>query len=296
MRPPDFLIIGAARAGTTSLYFDLRRHPAIFMPSTKEPGNLLTDAVLSSDGRATYTRLFAQATANQLCGEATTSYSKLPDHLQVPQRAKQVCDQSLRIIFLVREPVARIVSQHRHELHTGRIDCGIDEAVRRWPRFINYSRYAMQIRPWIDAFGRDQVLIVRFETYIRQRQEAVEAITRFLGIECPVAVPHPSTRHNKAVGRRVLQRSVSRIARSKLYRRYLRGLISPRMKDRIRSLLPRPSLDIPPPSTDTVQRIVASIAADCLQLAQTMGISEPLWDLDEVAVRCKHRNERPQDE
>ena len=96
MRLPDFLIVGAQKAGTTSLYFDLLKNPAVFMPSDKELGNLLDDDVCTPPGRAAYAKRFRRARPDQLCGEATTSYTKLPDHPGVSDRARRVLRHAAR--------------------------------------------------------------------------------------------------------------------------------------------------------------------------------------------------------
>ncbi|MHC4218058.1 MAG: sulfotransferase domain-containing protein, partial [Planctomycetota bacterium] len=175
MRLSDFLIIGAMKAGTTSLYRDLLDNPAVFMPVEKEPANLLSDEVCTSVGRRAYARHFERARPDQVCGEATTGCAKLPDIPGVPQRAKRVLGPKVKAIYLVREPVSRIISQHHHERSSRKISCDIDTAVREHSRFIDFSRYAMQITPWLEALGPEQVMLVRFETYVAQRLETVAA-------------------------------------------------------------------------------------------------------------------------
>ncbi len=125
MRLPDFLIIGAQKAGTTTLYRDLLANPAIFLPIDKEPGNLCEDDLLTDTGRSAYARHFANASTDQLCGEATTSHTKRPDVLGVPARARRLLGDKLKVIYLVREPISRIISHHHHELTSSEVTCGI---------------------------------------------------------------------------------------------------------------------------------------------------------------------------
>ena len=116
MTLPGFLVVGAMKAGTTSLYRDLPTNPSVFMPIDKEPNNLLSDDVRTPQGLDDYARHFQRAGADQLCGEASTAYTMLPRHTGVPERALEVLGPDCRIIYLVREPVARIVSHHQHAL------------------------------------------------------------------------------------------------------------------------------------------------------------------------------------
>src|SRR5262245_34426917 len=85
---PDFLIVGAMKAGTTSLHRDLNLHPQIFLPEEKEPEGLCHDRVLSARGRRRYARLFRPSRAGQMRGEASTAYTKLPEWQGVPARAR----------------------------------------------------------------------------------------------------------------------------------------------------------------------------------------------------------------
>ena len=78
VRLPGFLIIGAMKAGTTTLYHDLLTNPQVFFPLDKEPGNLASHDVLGEDGRGRYASIFKTARPDQICGEASTTYTKLP--------------------------------------------------------------------------------------------------------------------------------------------------------------------------------------------------------------------------
>lgn len=87
MRRPDFLIIGAMKAGTTTLYRDLVDHPNIFLPEQKEPNTLV---MYGSDMRRIiddYASLFARSPQDAICGEASTAYTKRPDNEGVAARA-----------------------------------------------------------------------------------------------------------------------------------------------------------------------------------------------------------------
>ena len=123
LKLPDFLIIGAARSGTTSLYYSLRRHPGVFMPDLKEPFYLsFVDEIPEFTGlhflrermwtTRDYAELFAEAGDGQLLGEASTSYlymyeKTIANIQQVYGRAAE----SLRLIAILRNPVERTFSK-----------------------------------------------------------------------------------------------------------------------------------------------------------------------------------------
>jgi hypothetical protein len=283
VRLPDFLIIGAQKAGTTSLYFDLLKNPAVFMPSDKEPGDLLDDDVYAPPGRAAYAKRFKRARPEQVCGEATTGYTKLPDYAGVADRARRVLGADLKVIYIVREPIARIRSQHHHERFGDRISCGIDEAVRRYSRFVDYSRYTMQITPWIETFGRDQVFILQFESYIADRPTSVDAVSRFLGIDPAGDQVETDVVHNASSGKPVREGPFEIVRNTGIYRNLLRPLLSARARDSLRRfLLPSAPDRAETPSAETVRHIVDELTDDVRQLGEIMGMDTPVWNLGDA--------------
>lgn len=286
MRLPDFLVIGAMKAGTTTLYRDLDANPNIFMPDDKEPGNLLTDDVRSRRGRRAYARHFKRARGDQVCGEATTSYTKLPDHPGIAARARQVLGPDLKVVYVVREPVSRIISHHflwRFEP----VNRDIDEAVRRDPRFINYTRYAMQITPWLETFGPRQVLIFRFEDYVSDRGATIDAISAFLGVE-PASAARPTGEvHNRSAGHPLTRGPLAPVIRSHLYRRLVRPILGAGVRTRLRSaLLPKADGAHDNPSLETVDFILAELRDDLEKLRIVMARNDDVWDL--AAVRARY--------
>ena len=284
MKLPDFLIIGAQKAGTTSLYFDLLKNPAVFMPNDKELGNLLDDDVCTPRGRGAYANLFKRARPEQVCGEASTGYTKLPDHPGVPDRARRVLGADLKVVYIVREPISRIRSQHHHERYGARISCGIDEAVERYPRFVDYCRYTMQITPWIETFGRDHVLIVKFESYIAERPTMVDAVSRFLGIDPAGDRVETDVVYNASDGKPIREDRLA-LVHNAIYRRFVRPMLSHGVRDSLRRfLLPKAPGHAETPSTQTLRYIVDELADDVRRLGEIMGSGGPVWNLEDALV------------
>jgi hypothetical protein len=153
-RLPDFLIIGAMKAGTTTLYHDLMRHPRIFLPEVKEPDALLSDNIFTSRNLRKYAQFFHPASLDQLCGEASTTYTKRPTFEGVADRALRLLGENLKLIYIVRNPLQRTLSHHRFLYQLGLMEKDINRVIRSDPTLIDYSRYAMQIEPWLATFGR----------------------------------------------------------------------------------------------------------------------------------------------
>lgn len=181
MRMPDFIIIGAMKSATTTLQEQLSAQPGIFMSEPKEP-NFFSDDDQFAKGIGWYGGLFAPAGDGDLLGEASTHYTKLPTHPQTIARLKEQVP-SPRLIYVMRHPIDRLVSHYIHQWSMGLFNCDINEAVSRYVELTAYSRYAMQLQPYFEAFGRDAVLPVFFDHLVREPQAELERVCRFIGYQ-----------------------------------------------------------------------------------------------------------------
>ena len=127
--------------------------PGIYFPSVKEPHTLVFDDVLTPEGKRKYAALFQDARATQKCGEGSTGYSKIPLHKGVPERAKALLGDKLKVIYIVRNPVQRAISHHYHMYRAGDAPADFAEALEKIPLISLCSRYAFQIEPWIETAG-----------------------------------------------------------------------------------------------------------------------------------------------
>ena len=264
MRLPDFLIIGAMKAGTTTLFRDLLTNPEVFFPIDKEPESLCRDGVLTPAGLEEYGRLFAKAGPDQRCAEASTAYTKLPVFTGVVERAARVLPDHARFLYVVREPVARTLSQHRHEVAVGRLETTPDanEAVRRHPRYLDYSRYAMQLTPWLETFGPERVRVMVFEHYTGHRRETVAAVSEFLGITPRPELVDPERAFNKAEGRVRSKGALAWFRATPLYQRVLRPALSAEARTRLRYALASKVPDRTVRADEETRRWIAEQLAD----------------------------------
>jgi hypothetical protein len=176
---PDFVIIGAMKAATSSLHAQLAAQPGIFMATPKEP-NFFSDDDQWARGLDWYRALFAAAPANALCGEASTHYTKLPTLPDALPRLRGTMPDA-RLIYMMRHPVDRLVSHYIHGWLERSIDDPIDIAIDRHPELVDYGRYALQIAPWLEAFGPENILPVFMERLVAAPQAELERICAFLG-------------------------------------------------------------------------------------------------------------------
>src|SRR4030095_485792 len=174
-----FLVIGAMKAGTTSLFNDLVQNPAIHLPK-KEPSYLTRYSV--AEACEAYGRLFHAARGDQLVGDASTGYSMLPRYTGVAERAAVCFGRDVRILYLVRNPIHRALSHHYHALSYGEAHPDPSVALRNDPNFLAVSRYAMQLEPWRTLFPENQIRVIVAEEYFAAPHETIAEISGFLGV------------------------------------------------------------------------------------------------------------------
>ena len=190
-RLPNFLIIGAAKAGSTSLYQYLRSHPDVFMPGHKELrffiGNTDGENGRWHLGRGWYEEQFASANGAVAVGEATPSYTLYPHHLGVAERMASVVPEA-RLIYIVREPVDRMVSHYMHNFVSGVERKPLEVALRERPVYLNGSRYAFQIEQFLEHFPSKQLLVITSEQLRDERVATLAGVWSFLEVD-----PMPET-------------------------------------------------------------------------------------------------------
>ena len=154
MALPDFLIIGAMKCGTSTLQAQLAHQPGVFMTTPKEP-NYFSDDPVFARGQAWYEELFSEAAPDDLKGEASTHYTKLPTYPETLDRMRRVLTAP-RLVYMIRDPVVRAISHYIHGWSEGRFGPDATETFRQTPEIAEYGCYGMQIAPYIEAYGADR--------------------------------------------------------------------------------------------------------------------------------------------
>lgn len=205
-RWPDFFIVGAPRCGTTSLYYYLKGHPDIFMPSVKEP-HFFADpdeirAVVAARGFAAppgmvkreedYLRLFKKARSGQITGEASVNYLA---HHESAHRIKEKNPRA-KIIAVLRQPIDRAYSYYNYLLGpSGRIgrEGSFYEVLQEersyvakysddWGVYIGRGLYHDQVERYMVAFGRAQVRVYLYEDLASDTTAIVSDVCSFLQV------------------------------------------------------------------------------------------------------------------
>ena len=208
-RAPDFVIIGAAKSGTTSLYRYLAQHPLVYFPSIKEPnffayrnralnvrGPVSAARVRRTIYRKTitderaYLELFAEAAPDQLAGEASPRYLYYDN---APANLATTVPQA-KLVVLLRDPVRRAYSHYRMNREYGLEPCrSFAAAVARedqriadgfgWDwHYMRVSRYGEQIRRYLEHYPRERLFITTFERFAAAPEAVCRDVLQFLGL------------------------------------------------------------------------------------------------------------------
>jgi hypothetical protein len=198
---PNFLVVGAAKSGTTSLYSYLNQHPDIFMPKWKELSFFIGDAfgpIHKVKKLEYYRKVFAKVQNQSAIGEASTSY--LYD-FTAPKRIKDVLG-TIKILIVLRNPVEMAYSLYHHQVRKeGETlktfedaleeekyrynDVGFKKKCYGWHANYYYfyrGLYFEQVKRYLDAFGKDNVMIFLFEELTEEPVRIVQKAFRFLGV------------------------------------------------------------------------------------------------------------------
>lgn len=167
------------KSATSTLHEQLAAQPGIFMSRPKEP-NFFSDEDQWARGLDWYWSLFEGAPSGVLAGESSTHYTKLPRYPGVVERVAEHLPDA-KFIYVMRHPIDRLVSHYIHEWTQRVLDCSLEEALEREPTLVDYGRYAMQLEPWLEAFGPARVLPVFFDHLRKHPGEALERVCRFIG-------------------------------------------------------------------------------------------------------------------
>lgn len=209
MTLPTFLVIGAMKAGTTTLYEHLRAHPDITMSADKEPDFFVAEKSWSR-GLEWYE---SQFDAGRAVGEASTNYAKHPLFAGVAERATRVL-RDVRVVYLVRHPLDRMRSHWLHAQSAGWETRSFAQAVQHDPQYVDVSRYSFQLEQWLAHVPAERIIVRTSEQMHAAPQECLSSVFGFVGVDPDHPVDVERRDHATAErppARRPLARAASRV-------------------------------------------------------------------------------------
>ncbi|MUL39031.1 sulfotransferase family protein [Gloeocapsopsis dulcis] len=301
MTMPNFLIIGAAKAGTTALYSYINQHPQVFMSPEKEPhffafeGEKVKFAGTAGEKEwlnrtaitdiKTYQQQFCDVSQETAIGEASALY------LYIPKASERIYHYlpNVKLIAILRNPVERAYSafvfQKRDGLepHLEFAQALQEEAWRmknNWVPIYYYQDmgfYYHQVKRYFDLFPQEQIKVYLHDDFIANPLQVLQDAFRFLGID-HTFTPNTSTKHN-----------VSGIPKNKALHKFLRiekhpiktilkPLIPKNLRRNVMLKLHNNNLEKAPPlSPDIRKQLVELYREDILQLQDLLQKDLSRW-------------------
>ncbi|OKH27677.1 sulfotransferase family protein [Chroogloeocystis siderophila] len=219
MTMPNFLVIGAAKAGTTALYYYLKQHPQIYMSPEKEPKffalegdkldfrgpgdreNIVKSAITDIEA---YRQLFKGVTNEIAIGEASPLYLYSP---KAAERIKKYIPNA-KLIAILRNPIERAYSGYIMHVREGRETAkdfaeALQEEENRirnnwgWGHYVNVGFYHTQLKRYLALFNKEQIKVYLYEDLKADPISLVQDVFRFLGVD-DTFLPDTSLKYNVA--------------------------------------------------------------------------------------------------
>lgn len=277
---PNFLIIGSAKCGTSSLWHLLRQHPQVGFCRNKEP-QFFNNADQVAAGLDSYYAQFSELAGKQAIGEASTTYTMFPRF----ERAAEAIAEHLpdaKLIYLVRDPLRRIESHWLDGIARFGVKQSFNDAVRsNVNTYIAVSQYWMQLDRYRQLFHDERLHVLFLEDMTRDPAAAAQQCYAFLGINPQFRPRHLDARN--VSGTRSCDRPLLRALRSikPLYRlaRKLPIGVRKAVKRKLAPPAPRPTWD--PALSRWVHE---QLAEDTRQLLGYCGKPADFWPIQEPAA------------
>ena len=202
MKLPNFLIVGAAKSGTTALYRYIKQHPNIYMPSRKEPHYFsFTEKTKQTNGPGDYVRtaitdfhqyqsLFNNADSFPAVGEAS------PTYLYIPGTAERIYSiiPDTKIIAILRHPAERAFSAYMHLVRDGyEKSLDFEDALAKeserikqnWGPIWHYTKsgyYYEQLERYYEIFNHQKIKVIIYDDFKKHPEDVIKSIFKFLEI------------------------------------------------------------------------------------------------------------------
>ena len=275
---PNLLIVGAAKAGTSSLHAYLDLHPQISMSQRKEL-ELFNRPDDWRDRLDEYrTNFLVRA---PIRGESSPAYSMHPRFGDVPARIREVIPNA-RIVYLVRDPIQRALA-HYVEWRFLRVDeRPFEEAFADLAEPSNYyvmsSRYAHQLGQYREHFPDDRILVLDQRDLLKRRSETLRRVFRFLGVDEDFWTSDFEREHNVGQQKMLLNERGWWLADRKLYLpalRVARAMPAPLGRAGLRLI--GEEIDRPAPDEAMLERLRDALRDDAEWLRTYTGAAFDHW-------------------
>jgi len=220
IKKPNFLLAGAPKCGTTSMYYYLKQHPDIFLSEHKEPNYFAKDIIMPhnpiKNNKKAYENLFKNAKNEKIIGEGSTMYF----YSEVAAKEIKKNLGKIKILIMLRNPIDMMYSQHSQKVYEGiekeenfekalllkkqRKTKPIKVTIKTInPKLVSYryiANYPKHVKKYTNLFGKNNVKVVILEEFKKKPKKIYNEILKFLDLESPdfeidFSVKNPNKMH-----------------------------------------------------------------------------------------------------
>lgn len=288
---PNFMLLGAAKAGTTSLHYYLNQHPQIFLPKEKEL-QFFTDDKLYAEGKEYYLKhYFSGAHLFPARGEATPFY--LHRSAIVIPRLKEFFSGRIKFIVMLRDPVSRAWSHYQHMVRLGHEHLTFEDALlaetdrlreqpTSWFSYFSDGLYAHQLEQWFEHYPQVDFLILKQDEMMADAHELLGGVFSFLEVDANITISDLSVKNeagavkNKLLMEMLMGRAPGSGWVKKMVPTYLRR----RWGMKLRQLNTKPAAVAEKMLPGTAEMLRKAYDADLALLERQLGLSFSSWRED----------------
>lgn len=206
MRELDFLVVGAQKAGTTSLHRCILEHPGLCVPVQKETEYFYRTEFYELGLDWYWRKFFDERSVGRICGEVSPQYMF---NAEVPKRIRETFPRA-KIIMILRDPVDRAFSHYRMTYRRGRETRDFADAVSAdlvarndSPDFgyVRFGEYGRILEEYLRFFDQGSIKVMFTEEFQQDRLGTIASIFGFLGVD-DAFIPEAISRHHNVGGDR----------------------------------------------------------------------------------------------
>lgn len=271
------IILGAMKAGTTSLFNYLAQHPEIAPCNKKEP-NFFSHHYAKKGFNWYLSFWKGQAIDNKVLLEASTNYTKYPAFPESSSNMKDFCRKhnvSLKLIYIMRNPFERITSHYTYAFARW-IKEPLEERIKHG-HILHVSRYAQQLNRYYDKFDHKDILLLDFDDLIRKPDKLLKQICEFINISTRFQFSNLHEIHNKSTDT-VITRPIDKLYKDYPFVKSCSKIFPKGFKRYIASLLFRKKIQKNFKLTEIQRKLVhEALKDDMVCLQEKYGINVKKW-------------------
>lgn len=238
---PNLFVIGAMKCGTSSIHEYLNLHPDIFMSEQKEL-DFFVEELNWGKGIDWYKNQFPHKC--KILGESSPNYTKYPLLKNAAKKMYEYCPDA-KLIYIVRDPYIRIISHYQHNLSEGTEYRSLENVYADGDgmRYIDTSKYWVQIQQYLRYFDKDNIHLIQFEKLVSEPFNVMKETFRFIGVDDNFSSPHFTDVHHSSVEKKMPTKAakyggkyINRILRKIMPGLIEKPIITPQLTDSLKTI------------------------------------------------------------